>query len=81
MMQEGGLLANTFVAQVLGTGTGRGIGLIFIIAGLSTILISIIAYLNPNLRLIEIRIPDVIPEEKPDQQEEKTFGETVPAAN
>ena len=81
MMQEGGLLANTFVAQVLGTGTGRGIGLIFIIAGLSTILISIIAYLNPNLRLIESRIPDVIPEEKPDQQEGKTFGETVPASN
>ncbi len=80
MLREGGALVNTFVGQVIGTGPGRGIGLIFIIAGTATILISIIAYLNPNLRQIESRIPDVILEEK-SEEEEKFVGKTIPVSN
>lgn len=72
MMREGGALANTFLAQVVGVGPGRGIGLIFIIAGLGTIIISWIAYMNPNIRHIETRIPDVIPEDN--QQESEPAG-------
>jgi len=60
MLSEGGLLANTFIAQIVGVGPGRGIGLIFVIAGLGTILITWLAYLNPKIRHIETSIPDVI---------------------
>lgn len=81
MLREGGALANTFVGQVIGVGPGRGIGLIFIIAGSATILTSIIAYLNPNLREIESRIPDVIPEEKEEEEEKKFMEESIPVPN
>lgn len=81
MLREGGLLVNTFIAQVVGVGPGRGIGLIFIIAGLATIIISVIAFMNPNLREIETRIPDVIPEEKAETANNPMFGESIPTTN
>jgi len=81
MLREGGLLANTFIGQLIGVGPGRGIGLIFIIAGLGTIVISLIAYMNPALRHIETRIPDVIPDERPDEIDALGVGESIPVAN
>ena len=81
MLREGGLLANTFIGQLIGVGPGRGIGLIFIIAGLGTIVISLIAYMNPALRHIETRIPDVIPDERPDEIDALGIGESIPVAN
>ena len=81
MLREGGLLANTFIGQLIGVGPGRGIGLIFIIAGLGTIVISLIAYMNPALRHIETRIPDAIPDERPDEIDALGIGESIPVAN
>ncbi|HSM24870.1 MAG TPA: MFS transporter [Anaerolineaceae bacterium] len=81
MMREGGALANTFLAQVVGVGPGRGIGLIFIIAGLGTIIISWIAYSNPNLRNIETRIPDVIPDHEADENQSILSKEMVPVTD
>ena len=81
MMREGGTLANTFLAQVVGVGPGRGIGLIFIIAGLGTIIISWIAYSNPNLRNIETRIPDGIPDHEADENQSILSKEMVPATD
>lgn len=81
LLREGGALANTIVGQVIGVGPGRGIGLIFIIAGSATILTSIIAYLNPNLREIESRIPDVIPEEKDEEKETQMVGTRLPSTS
>jgi hypothetical protein len=58
LMQDGGALANTFIGQIIGTGAGRGIGLMAIIAGLVGILVSIFVYLNPRIRNVESELPD-----------------------
>ena len=68
MMREGGLLYNSFIAKIIGVGPGRGIGLIFVLAGLGAILITVIAYLNPRVRNIESNIPDVVAD-APEQTE------------
>lgn len=48
------------IGQIIGTGTGRGIGLLLIIIGFIVILLTLIAYLYPPLRLVEEELPDVI---------------------
>ncbi|MCB0033300.1 MAG: MFS transporter [Anaerolineales bacterium] len=59
LMAADGPLASS-VGQLIGTGPGRGVGLFFIVIGLTTVLISILAYLHPRLRLVEDELPDVI---------------------
>jgi DHA3 family macrolide efflux protein-like MFS transporter len=61
LMREGGMLANTWIGALLGTGPGRGIGLMFVISGLLAIIVSGLAYLNPRIRNVEQELPDVIP--------------------
>jgi DHA3 family macrolide efflux protein-like MFS transporter len=61
LMRDGGALANTFIGTVIGTGPGRGIGLMFVIAGLAGMLVSGLAYMNRHIRNIETELPDVIP--------------------
>ena len=61
LMSEGGMLANTLIGTLLGTGPGRGIGLMFVIAGLLGVIVSGLAYLNPRIRNVEQELPDVIP--------------------
>jgi uncharacterized protein (DUF58 family) len=56
-------LANSFVASILGTGPGRGIGLAFVISSLFLVMVSIVAFANPRIRRLEIEIPDAIPDE------------------
>ena len=56
-MASGGALSHK-LSLLLGSGAGRGIGLMFILMGLSKIAISILAYLNPRVRLIEDELPD-----------------------
>ena len=60
LMAVNGLFANS-LGQFIGTGTGRGIDLIFIVAGISILIISIVAYQYPRLRFIEDELPDAIP--------------------
>jgi len=60
LMREGGLLANTIVGQVLGTGPGRGIGLMYVLAGVAVITISGLAYMYPRIRYLEKEVPDAI---------------------
>ena len=57
LMTVNGLLAGT-IGQIIGTGTGRGIGLMFIILGGLTILITIVAHQYPPLRLVEDKLTD-----------------------
>ncbi len=64
LMRDGGALANTFIGQVIGTGAGRGIGLMAILAGLVGIIVSIFVYLNPRVRNLEEELPDAIPTEE-----------------
>jgi MFS family permease len=46
--------------RVIGTGPGRGIGLMFVAAGILTTLVSLGAYLHPRIRLVEKELPDVV---------------------
>jgi hypothetical protein len=75
MLQEGGWLANTIVAQIVGVGPGRGIGLIFIIAGLGSIIATWLVYANPKIRHLESDIPDVVKDSDVGEEE------TPPLAN
>lgn len=58
-MADNGLLANS-VGKFIGTGLGRGIGLMFIIMGLLIIFSVIILSQYPRLRLVEDELPDAI---------------------
>jgi MFS family permease len=62
LLQDGGALASTFVGQILGTGAGRGIGLMFILSGLTAILVSVMVYANPRIRNVESELPDALPD-------------------
>jgi MFS family permease len=61
LMREGGALARTVLGTLLGTGPGRGIGLIYVLSGVLVILISALAYLNPRIRRLEDEVPDAVP--------------------
>ncbi len=63
-MKEGGLLSSTIFAQLVGTGPGRGIALLFVILGLSNTLASIMGFLYSPLRRVDIDLPDAIPDPK-----------------
>jgi DHA3 family macrolide efflux protein-like MFS transporter len=58
LMAAGGPLAGS-VGQIIGTGSGRGIGLMFIISGALCILVTLVGFLNPRIRLLDTEVPDV----------------------
>jgi len=58
LKNSGGALADS-VGQLIGVGTGRGVGLLFIVMGAFLTLTTIIAYLNPRVRLLEDELPHV----------------------
>jgi MFS family permease len=60
LMTPGGGLADT-LGPVFGTGPGRGIGLLFVIAGLAIMLIAMVGWLVPRVRNLEAEIPDALP--------------------
>ncbi|MEA2001675.1 MAG: MFS transporter [Actinomycetota bacterium] len=57
LLQEDGALADS-VGNIIGTGPGRGIALMFIILGGLSMVFTLIAYLYPRLRNLEDEIPD-----------------------
>jgi len=77
LMAEGGALANTFLGTLLGTGPGRGIGLMFIVSCLFLWGESLLAYANPRIRNLENEIPDAIPDEQAEEAEVETELELV----
>nr|MBN1230148.1 MFS transporter [Anaerolineae bacterium] len=62
MMAEGGLLADS-LGRVLGVGPGRGIGLLYVIAGVAYALIAQGIMLNKKIRQMEGDLPDAVPAE------------------
>ncbi len=72
LMAIDGALAGT-VGVWIGTGPGRGIALMLIIAGILLFLNNLISYLNPRIRNIEKEVPDAV---KPEPQIE-TEGQVV----
>ena len=61
LMDAGGAWANTFLGTVLGTGAGRGIGLMFVMSALTGIIVTIFVYANPRIRNVEDELPDALP--------------------
>jgi MFS family permease len=49
------------VGQVLGTGPGRGIGLLFLLMGAVKVAVSLAGRLYPHIRHVEDELPDAIP--------------------
>ncbi|MGD9100467.1 MAG: MFS transporter [Anaerolineae bacterium] len=58
MAVDGPLAGN--VGRVIGTGTGRGAGLMFIVMGALSVGVAVVAYLNPRIRLVDSELPDVV---------------------
>jgi MFS transporter, DHA3 family, macrolide efflux protein len=52
------------VGQLIGVGPGRGIGLMFMVMGTLTMIVTVVAYHYPRLRLVEDELPDAIPDDK-----------------
>lgn len=61
LMQQGGGLAGS-VGEIIGVGGGRGMGLMYILAGLSLILLALISFTIRRIRLLEDGLPDYAPE-------------------
>jgi MFS family permease len=59
LLAVGGPLAGS-VGRLIGVGPGRGIGLLFIVMGMLTMLVMTAGYLHPRLRLVEQELPDAI---------------------
>ena len=61
LLVPGGTLAGS-LGRIIGVGPGRGIGLLFI--GLGVLLAALVvgAYLSPNIRNAEERLPDALPD-------------------
>lgn len=58
LMSPGGALVSTF-GGLIGTGPGRGIGLIFILLGILIACATIIGYIHPRIRNVEVELPDI----------------------
>jgi hypothetical protein len=71
-----GALAGS-VGTMLGVGQGRGIGLLFVVLGLFTLLSVVAGYLYPRLRFVERELPNVTTNAAPVQDVDTTS--VVPA--
>lgn len=79
LLAEGGTLAGS-VGLLVGVGPGRGIGLLTVLMGVSVTLVSVMAYANPRIRLVEDEIPDAVGEKPATDQGpagEAIAGESV----
>jgi MFS transporter, DHA3 family, macrolide efflux protein len=54
------------VGSLIGTGAGRGVGFMYIVTGLLTVVIGIVGYLLPRIRHLETELPDFIESEPTD---------------
>ncbi|KYK36260.1 MAG: MFS transporter [Theionarchaea archaeon] len=62
LMAVDGQLAGS-IGKIIGTGPGRGIALMFILIGVLMVLITVLSYLYPRLRLLEDELPDMVEDE------------------
>ncbi|MCP3975809.1 MAG: MFS transporter [bacterium] len=57
LLAEDGALAGS-VGSIIGTGPGRGIGFLYIVAGIGTVGLAVIGWALPRIRNIETELPD-----------------------
>jgi MFS transporter, DHA3 family, macrolide efflux protein len=62
LMALNGPLAGT-AGLIIGTGPGRGIGLLLVISGALIMVVTAVGYLNRRVRLVEQELPDVVADE------------------
>lgn len=62
LMAEGGALAGS-AGRILGTGPGRGIGLIIVLTGLVVAVAPLVAAFVRPIRRVEVELPDAVPGE------------------
>lgn len=74
LMAADGALAGS-IGQWIGTGEGRGIGLLFMILGLLVTISVVVGYLYPRLRFVEDELPDAIAAEPPVAKQQPQFDE------
>lgn len=65
------------VGKIIGTGPGRGIGLLFIVFGLLNTVAVIAGYLYPRLRFVEDELPDALPDSVPATEVEATTPDFI----
>jgi MFS family permease len=65
-MSAGGPLASTPLGALLGTGSGRGIGVMYLASGLLLLVASAAAYAHPRIRNVETELPDAPIEDYPE---------------
>ena len=58
-MAEGGVAA-PYIGTLIGSGPGRGMGLLTVIMGLCLIATVLASYLTPRIRAIEDELPDAL---------------------
>jgi MFS transporter, DHA3 family, macrolide efflux protein len=62
LLVEGGLLADN-LGRILGVGPSRGTGLLIMLIGLATIVVTAAGYLHPRIRRVEDELEDVVDDE------------------
>jgi MFS family permease len=60
LMSEGRVLSGN-IGQLIGIGAGRGIGLLFVVMGMFKIVLPVIVYLQPQIRLVEDELGNATP--------------------
>ena len=61
LLRVDGPLAGTALGALVGTGAGRGIGLLYLINALILIALSALVFANPRVRRLERELPDALP--------------------
>lgn len=77
LLVEGGPLTGS-LGQILGVGPGRGVGLMFVVIGLLSILVTFLAYMNPHLRNVEDELPDAVQQPDEHAAQDSSQMETPP---
>jgi DHA3 family macrolide efflux protein-like MFS transporter len=62
---KGGALSNGVIGRMMGVGPGRGVGLLVVVMGVTTVLGAFVAIAYPRIRRIDVELPDLIADELP----------------
>lgn len=76
-LRPGGALDGTWLGTWFGLAPGRGMGLMFVLAGLVLALASALAAANPRLRNVEAELPDALPSAPPETEAAPVVAEAA----